>query len=234
MAIKYKYYFSILMIALVNLFVMYQIRFDGCEEDCKFITTNIFMIIFYFLYSLYFFFSALQIKYGINDLRSQNTLMQGYKFHNFVIFKVYRLMPFLFEIRTLCDWAFSETSLTLFQWIKLEDIHSLLYLAKCNAYFFKNKKVGKEIPIHTKCSLGFCFILVLLGLLFGPIFLYSPLNPTLQNDNLNGAMIEVGLRVNQTNYYQLYINSHVSDIHQITDSEWSEKNFSASIEKDTL
>lgn len=40
--------------------------------------------------------------------------MKGFKFHNFVIFKVYKLMPFLFELRTICDWAFSETSLTLF------------------------------------------------------------------------------------------------------------------------
>ena len=57
----------------------------------------------------------------------QNTLMQGYKAHNLVIFNVYKAVPFLFELKTLCDWAFSATSLTLFQWIKLEEIHALLF-----------------------------------------------------------------------------------------------------------
>lgn len=51
-------------------------------------------------------------------------------------------------------------------------------MAKCNSYFFSNKKVGAKIAFHTKFSLGFLVILVLLALLFGPIFLYSPLNPT--------------------------------------------------------
>jgi piezo-type mechanosensitive ion channel component 1/2 len=146
--------------------------------------------------------------------------MQGYKFHNFVIFKIYRLTPFLFELRTLCDWAFSETSLTLFQWIKLDEIHSLLFMAKCNAYYLQNKKVGKLIPLYNKCSLGFCLILVLLGLLFGPLLLYSPLNPTLENDELIGANVEIGLKIQQSNYYSLYINSHVMDIHLVTDEEW--------------
>ncbi|CAD8086378.1 unnamed protein product [Paramecium primaurelia] len=227
-ALRYKYYFQVILLISINLYLLYQIRQSTCNVagECQYITYNIFMILFYMLICLYFFLSSIQIKYGINDQIAQNTLMKGYKFHNFVIFKIYKLMPFLFELRTICDWAFSETSLTLFQWIKLEEIHSLLYLAKCNSYFFSNKKVGAKIAFHTKFSLGFLVILVLLALLFGPIFLYSPLNPTFQNDNLIGANIEVGLKINKTNYFTLFVNSHVSDIHQISEYEWNAKNLS--------
>jgi hypothetical protein len=41
-----------------------------------------------------------------------------------------------------------------------------------------------------------------------------------------GANIEVGLMVNGSNYYLLYQNSHVVDIHVVEDQEWVDNNFS--------
>ena len=47
------------------------------------------------------------------------------------LYIVYRSMPFVFEIRSVLDWAATETSLDLFMWLKLEDIYASLFKAKC-------------------------------------------------------------------------------------------------------
>ena len=41
--------------------------------------------------------------------------------------KTIRAIPFLQELKVIMDWTFIKTSLDLFQWFKLEDIHFYLY-----------------------------------------------------------------------------------------------------------
>lgn len=47
-----------------------------------------------------------------------------------VLFFSYMLIPFLFELRSLLDWMFTETSMSLLQWIKMEDIFTNVYVVK--------------------------------------------------------------------------------------------------------
>jgi Piezo non-specific cation channel, R-Ras-binding domain len=39
-------------------------------------------------------------------------------FHRFMI------IPFLFELRTVLDWIFVKTSLTFFEWVRVESIYA--------------------------------------------------------------------------------------------------------------
>jgi hypothetical protein len=48
------------------------------------------------------------------------------------IFRMYRAIPFLFELKTIYDWTFSHTSLNLFQWIKVEDSIYYFEHSSCN------------------------------------------------------------------------------------------------------
>lgn len=44
-------------------------------------------------------------------------------------------VPFLFELRTLMDWIWTDTSMTLMDWLKMEDIFASVFLLKvfsCN------------------------------------------------------------------------------------------------------
>jgi len=41
-------------------------------------------------------------------------------------------VPFLFELRTLMDWMWTTTSMTLGEWIKMEDIFSHIFQLKVN------------------------------------------------------------------------------------------------------
>jgi hypothetical protein len=38
------------------------------------------------------------------------------------IFTVWYYIPFLFELRSVIDWTFSETALDIFQWLKLAQV----------------------------------------------------------------------------------------------------------------
>ena len=45
-------------------------------------------------------------------------------------FLVYRLIPLLPELRETMDWTFTDTSLSLINWFKVQEIYSLIYLVK--------------------------------------------------------------------------------------------------------
>lgn len=52
-----------------------------------------------------------------------------------VLFFVYRAIPFLYEVRCILDWTLTRTALTLYEWLKLEDIFAELFLVKCRSVF---------------------------------------------------------------------------------------------------
>lgn len=39
--------------------------------------------------------------------------------------------PFLFELRTLIDWIWTETSMPLFDYFSMENIYAAVYRLKC-------------------------------------------------------------------------------------------------------
>lgn len=40
------------------------------------------------------------------------------------------LTPFLFELRALMDWIWTDSSMPLFEWLKMEDIFANVYELK--------------------------------------------------------------------------------------------------------
>lgn len=52
------------------------------------------------------------------------------------------LTPFLFELRTLMDWIWTDSSMPLFEWLKMEDIFASIYELKVEFYITANYVFG--------------------------------------------------------------------------------------------
>lgn len=128
--------------------------------------------------------------------------------------KVFRGIPFLQELKVIMDWTFTATTLDLFQWFKIEDIHYNLYCAKLDSQGYKNKPVGLKQSRTMKVVMGWIFLLAILILIFGPMILFSELNPTSKLNNITNARFSIGIQLNGTSgsYFELYSNKNIVNL----------------------
>ncbi|KAJ6246146.1 hypothetical protein M0813_19594 [Anaeramoeba flamelloides] len=159
----------------------------------------------YFLYiikTFYFLFSGLQVRYGYPHFTGGNILMRNYKKSTKLIFIVYMVVPFIFELRVLLDWICTQTTLELEEFIKLHSIHAKLFKIKCEteAEDFENYKPGKEMGEIPKLFMGVTLFIVLTLLIFGPILLMSR-NSDLQTNLVTKVEIRFGIEGYQEMYH---------------------------------
>ncbi len=46
---------------------------------------------------------------------------------------MYRLIPFVSELRSILDWVCADTSLDMCMWMQCDDLYGALYLVKVSA-----------------------------------------------------------------------------------------------------
>ena len=196
-----KFLLQIISVLFIHIFIFYYLPYIGNKNATieNIPTKNLYILFFYLLYTFYFIFSGLQIKYGLSDLRKSSSLMQGSNIYHSIIFKCYRKVPFLFELKNFIDWTFTSTALDIWKWLKLEEINSLLFLNKCLAKSYMGRRVGTKVTVLKKLLLGASLFLALLGLIFGPLILFSTLNPSnIANKILGGEIsVEFSIKFNQ-------------------------------------
>ncbi|CAG9784241.1 unnamed protein product [Diatraea saccharalis] len=88
----------------------------------------------YMVKCIYLLLSAHQIRCGYPRRIIGNFLCKSYRFLNMICFRGFMAVPFLFELRTLMDWIWTDTSMTLMDWLKMEDIFASVFLLKCSRY----------------------------------------------------------------------------------------------------
>lgn len=122
------------------------------------------------------------------------------------------LIPFLFELRTSMDWIWTDTSMTFFDWLKMEDIFANIFQLKCMRQLEKDlpaprgEKKGKII----KYLMGGGFMLLIVVLIWSPLALFAFSNavgePNLPYD------VTVSLKIGP--YEPVYaMSAQESDIH---------------------
>jgi len=193
------------------------------SRACNEVTDNPWTVIFYFIWCLYFYISARQIRDGWPEVRNMNSFRKKESLFNYLLVSIYLSVPYLFEINLLMDWAFTKTSLTIFQWFKLDDLYSRLYISK---YLYKSyNPLGKAIKMIIKYSFSILGMLAFIFLIVGPMALFSSLNPMSEYNNINGAQIFFGMRVNnEINSFNLFSGSQVLSLTQIAKSRFRELN----------
>lgn len=75
------------------------------------------------------FIAASDYVFFLNELLVIDLFLK--KYSNFIFYR-FMAVPFLFELRTLMDWIWTDTSMTLMDWLKMEDIFASVYLLKVN------------------------------------------------------------------------------------------------------
>uniref|UniRef100_A0A1A9VXU8 Piezo non-specific cation channel R-Ras-binding domain-containing protein n=1 Tax=Glossina austeni TaxID=7395 RepID=A0A1A9VXU8_GLOAU len=122
--------------------------------------------------------SAYQIKCGYPNRILGNFLTKSFTVLNMVVFKVYLLVPFLFELRTILDWLCIETTMTLFEWLKMEDMFALVYSYKCVRQMEADFPAPRATPkaLYLKLMVGGVLFLFIVTLIWLPLILFALFN----------------------------------------------------------
>ncbi|CAB3377428.1 Hypothetical predicted protein [Cloeon dipterum] len=141
--------------------------------------------IWYLVKCLYLLLSAYQIRCGYPTRILGNFLCKKYNYLNMFLFKGFMAVPFLFELRTLMDWMWTKTSMTLGEWIKMEDIFAHIFQLKCQrrAEAAYPRPPGEEQRPLIKYVVGGCSLLVVIFIIWFPMVLFA-LGNTVGQPNL--------------------------------------------------
>ncbi|XP_057994460.1 piezo-type mechanosensitive ion channel homolog isoform X2 [Hevea brasiliensis] len=140
---------------------------------------------------------AIQIRQGIphkSTLYRQFLTSQVSRI-NYLGYRLYRALPFLYELRCVLDWSCTTTSLTMYDWLKLEDIHASLYLVKCDTVLNRAQhKQGEKQTKWTKCCNGICLFFILICVIWAPMLIYSSGNPTNIANPIKDASVQLDIK----------------------------------------
>ncbi|KAF7805147.1 piezo-type mechanosensitive ion channel-like protein isoform X1 [Senna tora] len=152
---------------------------------------------------------ALQIHFGIPQKSTlyRQFLTSSVSRINFLGFRLYRALPFLYELRCVLDWSCTTTSLTMYDWLKilkkiggelrdfLEDIHASLFLVKCDVDLNRaSHHQGQKQTKMIKFCNGICLFCVLLCVIWTPMLMYSSGNPTNIANPIKDASAQVDIK----------------------------------------
>lgn len=115
------------------------------------------------------------------------------------------VVPFLYELRTILDWLCTDTTMTLFDWLKMEDIFANIYSIKCLRQMetdFPAVRAQKKATFM-KLLMGGAVILFIVFLIWGPLTLFALFNAVGQSNV--PTEVKVSLRIGS--YEPIYVAS---------------------------
>nr|XP_043619300.1 piezo-type mechanosensitive ion channel homolog [Erigeron canadensis] len=142
---------------------------------------------------------AMQIRSGVPHKSTlyRQFLTSNVSRVNYLGYRLYRALPFLYELRCVLDWSCTTTSLTMYDWLKLEDINASLYLVKCDSVLNRaSHKQGEKQTKVTKFSNGICLFFILILVIWAPMLMYSSGNPTNIANPINEVSIQLDIKTN--------------------------------------
>jgi len=102
------------------------------------------------------------------------------------------------------SWLWIKTSLDLFQWFKLEEVYSNLYIVKCTGKTKRKRGIGNPIKKLMKYAVGGGILLLLLLLIIAPILLFSSLNPMAEVNPVKKSYMELTLEFDEAFSFELF------------------------------
>ncbi|XP_075153442.1 piezo type mechanosensitive ion channel component isoform X2 [Haematobia irritans] len=177
-------------------------------------------IIFYIIKCFYLLLSSYQIKCGYPTRILGNFLTKSFSMINMISFKIYMVIPFLYELRTILDWLCTDTTMTLFDWLKMEDIFANIYSIKCLRQMetdFPAVRAQKKAAFM-KLLMGGAVILFIVFLIWGPLTLFALFNAVGQSNV--PTEVKVSLRIGS--YEPIYVTSTRESTYVFNDEMFSQ------------
>jgi len=239
----FKYILYIFLVIFVHFITFIYFPMKGninsgnelfCIEQgkCNDFNSNMFLIFFYIFYLFYLVPSALQIKYGFNDMKKKSLLKRNHTEINNLLVNIYQQIPFLNEIKNILDWTLTSTSLDLGQWIQFESIYEAIFSTYSDDRDEENV-IGQQIDKITKAQKGGVLSFILISALIFPLVIFSSINPTNIINSVYDAKLKVDLSFtyqdNEVKKYTLFENNRPESITEITDEIFKEFNYTLSV-----
>ncbi|XP_017788930.1 PREDICTED: piezo-type mechanosensitive ion channel component [Habropoda laboriosa] len=173
----------------------------------------------YMVKCFYLLLAAYQLRQGYPTRILGNFLCKKYSIVNYVLFKGFMLVPFLFELRAVMDWIWTDTSMTIMDWFKMEDIFANIYQIKCmrgvEADFPQPRGVKKQQM--SKYLVGGGALFFMIGLIWFPLLLFA-LGGTVGVSNLP---YDVSMKIRIGPYEPIYsMSAQSSSIIEYTQSDF--------------
>jgi len=125
----------------------------------------------------------------------------------YCVYMLYYSVPFLYELRTYLDWTCTATTLVFYQWLKVEDIFSQLFIQHYTAYARApttiERRFGYPLPHSTKVLSGACIFGLLCVVIWSPLIIFAPGTIPLLDNPVVSTRLQIGL-VAGRNTYGLY------------------------------
>ncbi|XP_070072167.1 piezo-type mechanosensitive ion channel component isoform X4 [Drosophila takahashii] len=177
-------------------------------------------IIFYVIKCFYMLLSSYQIKSGYPKRILGNFFTKGFSMVNMIAFKVYMQIPFLYELRTILDWVCIDSTMTIFDWLKMEDIFSNIYLIRCTRQSetdFPAMRAQKKASL-SKLIMGGTVVLLIVICIWGPLCLFALGNAV----GTSNVPYQVSLSIRIGPYDPIYTTNNYDSIFEIKPEMYSQ------------
>lgn len=191
-AIKVKVAYHAILVVFYHVWLLFVVPLLTSED----FRTQPILISFYLLKMAYLYLSSMQIMHGYPAFVQGQFLTDSNDpgMLRWLVYIAYRAIPFVYELRTLLDWTTTKTSLTFFEWLKLEDIYANLFLVKCRVSQDKTWKrnVGDPQAWYVKWGMGVLLFAGLSALIWFPLLILMQGSPGNQANPIVAATVSIG------------------------------------------
>ncbi|XP_043467298.1 piezo-type mechanosensitive ion channel component isoform X4 [Leptopilina heterotoma] len=175
--------------------------------------------IWYMVKCFYLLLAAYQLRLGYPTRILGNFLCKKYSFINYILFKGFMIIPLLFELRAVMDWIWTDTSMTVMDWFKMEDIYANIYQIKCMRGVEEDfpQPRGQKKAQMSKYMVGGAGLFVIIGLVWFPLLFFA-LGRTVGVANLP---YEVSMKIGVGAYEPIYtMSAQDASIFQYTEQDY--------------
>lgn len=180
--------------------------------------------IWYMVKCLNLLLSAYQIRCGYPTRILGNFLCKQFNYLNLFSFRLFMSVPFLFELRTLMDWIWTDTSMSLSDWMKMEDIFSHIFQLKCErrAEIEYPQGRGESKRKIIKYGMGGCALFGVIALIWFPLVLFALSNTVGQPNPPYDVTVEITMGAYQPIFR---MTAQQQSLHKFTQQEWDTFNY---------